>query len=359
MNPVLKVGIVGLGYWGPNLTRNFSSLPGSEVAALCDIDQERLRVISAKYPGVPTFNSVEEMLAAAEIDAVVVATPLRQHYAIVRAALFAGKHTLVEKPLASSVKECVELTKIAESRGLTLMVGHTFIYSSAIEAINDMILAGEIGEIRYINSQRLNLGIFQTDINVVWDLAPHDLSIILHLLRDSPRFVNCQGCAHLVPSIEDVANISLSFDRGQFATIQNSWLEPRKVRQMTIVGTKKMIVYDDIEPLEKIRVYDSRVDCPPHYDSFDQFHYAYHYGNSYIPRIIQTEPLKKMCQHFVDSVTHESRPISCGLRGTEVVRVLEACSKSLVTGGSRVSIPARAHFNELARPVERAAHTNH
>ena len=195
---------------------------------------------------------------------------------------------------------------------------------------------GDIGEIRYINSQRLNLGLFQQDINVAWDLAPHDISIILHILGETPDTVNCQGNAHVTPGIEDVTNMSLSFGDKRFASIQSSWLEPRKVRQMTIVGSRRTIVYDDLEPREKIKIYDVHVERPPHYDTFAQFHYSYHYGDLYIPHIQQEEPLKILCQHFLDCIEKGNRPLSCGRQGTELVRILEACSESLAAGGAPV-----------------------
>ena len=264
MSHGLSIGVVGLGYWGPNLARNFSQLQGCILKALCDLDPERLEKMRSFYPAAASYSSFEAMLRDADLDAVAVATSVPHHFPVAKAALLAGKHVLVEKPLAASVAECEELIDLARTRRLTLMVGHTYLYSASIQMIKRIIDSGDIGEIRYINSQRLNLGLFQKDINVVWDLAPHDISIILHLLGRTPDFVNCQGNAHITPGIEDVSNLSLSFQSGQFATIQSSWLEPRKVRQMTIVGTRKMIVYDDIEPMEKIRIYDTRIERPPH-----------------------------------------------------------------------------------------------
>jgi predicted dehydrogenase len=340
MNRALSIGVVGLGYWGPNLARNFSQLQNSRVGALCDLDPERLEKLRRLFPGVPQFSDVKDMLEHADVDAVAVATPVPHHFPVAKAALLAGKHVLMEKPLASNVDECHELINLAESRGLTLMVGHTFLYSAPIQMIKKIIDAGELGSIRYINSQRLNLGLFQKDINVVWDLAPHDISIILHLLGTMPNFVNCQGNAHITAGIEDVSNLSLSFESGQFATIQSSWLEPRKVRQMTIVGTRKMVVYDDIEPIEKIRIYDTRVDRPPHYDSFGEFQYSYHYGDSFIPYIEQSEPLRQMCQHFIESVRTSSPPLSNGQSGLDVLRILEASSESLEQNGAAVAIKA-------------------
>ena len=236
------------------------------------------------------------------LDAVVIATPVKHHFSLAKASLLAGKHTFIEKPMASSSAECEELIDIAESNGLVLMIGHTFLYSAPVRKISEIVQAGDIGDIRYINSRRLNLGLFQKDINVAWDLAPHDISIILHILGEFPLTVNCQGNAHVTPDIEDVTNMSLTFRHKRFATIQSSWLEPRKVREMTIVGTRRMIVYDDLQTHGKIRIYDVRVERPPHYDTFAEFHYSYHYGDSYIPHIKQEEPLKAECQHFLDCI---------------------------------------------------------
>lgn len=334
----LSIGVVGCGYWGPNLVRNFDALAQANVQALCDKSEKRLAHMHARFPEAAQFKNFDEMLSKADLDAVAVATPVHTHFKLAKAALLAGKHVLVEKPMASSVAECDELNKIADEKGLTLMVGHTFLYSEPIHRIAEIISMGDIGEVRYINTQRLNLGLFQKDINVAWDLAPHDISIILHVLGQLPESVNCQGNAHITEGIEDVTNISLNFSGKKFATIQSSWLEPRKVRQMTIVGTKRMIVYDDVEPREKLRIYDVRVERPPHYDTFGQFHYSYHYGDSYIPHMHQEEPLKVLAQHFVDCIRKGNRPISCGHRGAELVSILEACSESLAAGGAAIPV---------------------
>jgi predicted dehydrogenase len=345
MNHGLSIGVVGLGYWGPNLARNFSQVPGCGLGALCDLDLDRLEKMRPLYPGIARYTCFEQMLADADLDAVAVATPVPHHFPVAKAALLAGKHVLVEKPLAASVAECEELISLADGMGLTLMVGHTFLYSASIRMIKKIIDSGDLGEISYINSQRLNLGLFQKDINVVWDLAPHDIAIILHLLGRMPDFVNCQGNAHITPGIEDVSNLSLSFKSGQFATIQSSWLEPRKVRQMTIVGTRKMIIYDDIAPMEKIRIYDTRIERPPHYDSFGEFHYSYHYGDSFVPYIEQSEPLRQMCQHFIDGIVTGNRPLSCGRSGLEVLRILETSSKSLKANGAAVKVEVPVEFH--------------
>jgi predicted dehydrogenase len=332
----ITVGVVGCGYWGPNLVRNFNALPNAQVEAICDLSEERRNHMGTLYPEATLYDDYDEMLATAELDAVVVATPVKTHHPLAKAALLAGKHVLVEKPMASSTAECAELVELAESRGLTLMVGHTFLYSEPVRKIKEIIAQGDIGEINYINSQRLNLGLFQKDINVAWDLAPHDISIILHVLGESPEMVNCQGNAHITPGIEDVTNLSLNFRNKRFATIQSSWLEPRKVRQMTFVGSRRMIVYDDLQPLEKIRIYDMRVERPPHYDTFGEFHYSYHYGDIYSPRVAQTEPLKVLCQHFLECIVEAKRPLTCGRQGMELVRILEASSESLARAGSPV-----------------------
>ncbi len=337
MKPPIVVGVIGCGYWGPNLARNFKSLPNCTLRAMCDLSQARLQHFRAVYSDVEVMTDHTQFLNGVGLDAVVIATPVKDHYSLAKASLLAGKHTLIEKPMASSSVECEELIEIAQQKGLVLMIGHTFLYSSAVRKIVEIIEAGDIGDIRYINSRRLNLGLFQKDINVAWDLAPHDISIILHILKEFPVTVNCQGNAHVTPHIEDVTNMSLTFRHKRFATIQSSWLEPRKVREMTIVGTRRMIIYDDLQTHEKIKVYDVRVERPPHYDTFAEFHYSYHYGDSYIPHIQQAEPLKAECQHFVDCIETGEQPVTGGREGLELVRILEAASASIKANGSPVT----------------------
>jgi predicted dehydrogenase len=260
------------------------------------------------------------------------------HFPMAKASLLAGKHTMIEKPMASSSEQCEELVDIARKQGLVLMVGHTFLYSPAVRKIKEIVDRGDLGDIRYICARRLNLGLFQKDINVAWDLAPHDISIILHLLNEQPYSVNCRGSAHVTPGIEDVTSMSLSFHKDRSAIIHSSWLDPRKVREMTIVGSKRMIVYDDVAQQEKIRIFDARVERPPHYDTFAEFHYAYHYGDTYAPYLKQEEPLKTECQHFLDCIQNGKEPLTSGQRGTELVKILEASSKSLKLGGSPVEL---------------------
>jgi predicted dehydrogenase len=353
MKDSIDVGVVGCGYWGPNLLRNFKALPNCRVKAMCDASEERLKHMRSLYPDVEGVKDFDGLLNGAGLDAVIVATPVRHHYSLAKASLLAGKHTFIEKPMASSSAECEELIQIARSNGLVLMVGHTFLYSAPVQKITEIVQAGDIGEIRYINSRRLNLGLFQKDINVAWDLAPHDISIILHVLGEKPETVNCQGNAHVTPGVEDVTNISLSFRHKRFATIQSSWLEPRKVREMTIVGTRRMIVYDDLQTGEKIRIYDVRVERPPHYDTFADFHYSYHYGDSYIPHIRQEEPLKTECQHFLDCIESGAEPLTGGDAGLELVQILEAASKSLKQQGAPVPLARQSEGSLFLRRADR------
>jgi predicted dehydrogenase len=341
MKKTISIGLIGCGYWGPNLIRNFRSLPNCRMRIMCDLNEARLQHMRSLYPEIEGITDFEQMLKS-DIDAVVIAAPVRFHYPLAKASLLAGKHTLIEKPMASSAQECEELVEIAERMGLVLMIGHTFLYSSAVRKIVEIIQSGDIGEIRCINARRLNLGLFQKDINVAWDLAPHDISIILHVLGEFPVAVNCQGNAHVTPGIEDVTNMSLSFRHKRFATIQSSWLEPRKIREMTFVGTRRMIVYDDLQTSEKIRIYDARVDRPPHYDTFAEFHYSYHYGDVYVPHIKQDEPLKVECMHFLECIEKGMRPISSGRDGLDLVRILEASSQSLKSNGGAVALPHSA-----------------
>jgi len=348
------VGVVGCGYWGPNLVRNFKGLSDCHMRAICDVSEGRLKHMKSLYPDVESVTDFEHMLNGVGLDAVVLATPVKHHYSLAKASLLAGKHTLIEKPMASSSAECEELIEIANRNGLVLMVGHTFLYSTPVQKITEIVQAGDIGEIRYINSRRLNLGLFQKDINVAWDLAPHDISIILHVLGELPQTVNCQGNAHVTSGIEDVTNISLAFRHKRFATIQSSWLEPRKVRDMTIVGTRRMIVYDDLQTHEKIRIYDVRVERPPHYDTFADFHYSYHYGDSYIPHIQQEEPLKAECQHFLDCIERGAKPLTSGHEGLELVRILEAASASLKERGAPVSLEQSPNLTSFLRRAETA-----
>ena len=348
MNSPISVAVIGCGYWGPLLIRNFKGLADCTLTAICDSREDRLKHLAGLYPELRCVKDFTEFLNDPTIDALVIAVPVKNHYALAKASLLAGKHTFVEKPLASSSAECEELIAIAQQKGLVLMVDHIFLYSSPVRKIREIVEAGDLGDIRYINCRRLNLGLFQKDINVAWDLAPHDISIILYVLEEFPIAVNCQGNAHVTPRIEDVTNMSLMFRHKRFATIQSSWLEPRKVREMTIVGTRRMIVYDDLQTHEKIRIYDVRVERPPHYDTFAEFQYSYHYGDSYIPHIQQEEPLRTSCQHFIDCIVQGTEPETSGHEGLDLVRVLEAASASLKANGASIPLSPPAPRQKMS-----------
>jgi predicted dehydrogenase len=341
----IKVGVVGCGYWGPNLIRNLRQSPGCELKLICDTNQSRLNHMQRLHPGVGTTSRFEDLLNGADLDAVVIATPVRFHYEMARACLSAGKHVFIEKPMARTEAEAEELASFAEHQKLVLMVGHTFLFSPAVRRMKEIIDSGDVGEVQYIAARRLNLGLFQKDINVAWDLAPHDLSIILHLLDEQPVSVSCQGSSHVTRGIEDVTMMYLTFPKNRCAFVHNSWLDPKKVRQMTVIGSRRMIVYDDTEPLEKLKIYDARVEVPPHYDTFAEFTYSYHYGDVYVPYIKQDEPLKLECQHFLECIREECAPIAGGQQGLEVVRILEAAGESLRQQGASVPISAVSQWN--------------
>src|SRR5215472_1331845 len=335
---MLNVGVVGCGYWGPNLVRNFRQAADCELKVLCDSSELRLSHMRRLYPELATTHQFEDLLKDSRLDAIVIATPVRFHYSMAKAALSVGKHVFIEKPMARTEAEAAELVSLAQRQGLVLMVGHTFLFSPAVRRMKEIISAGDIGEVQYIAARRLNLGLFQKDINVAWDLAPHDISILLHLLDELPVSVSCQGSSHVTKGIEDVTMMHLSFAKNRCAFVQNSWLDPKKVRHMTVVGSQRMIVYDDTEPLEKLKIYDARVEVPPHYDTFAEFTYSYHYGDAYVPYIKQDEPLKLECQHFIDCIRKRREPLTSGRLGLDVVRILEAADESLKQQGASVSL---------------------
>jgi len=354
MKKTLNIAVVGCGYWGPNLVRNFRSLPDCVVTTICDVSQDRLKHLKGLYPDVETETNYENLLNDPTLDAIVIATSVKHHYPMAKSSILAGKHTFIEKPLASSVAQCEELVALAAQKGVILMVGHTFLYSPAIRKIKEIVANGDIGKIRYISARRLNLGLFQKDINVAWDLAPHDISIILHIMGEAPLSINCRGTAHITPGIEDVTSMNLHFSDEKSAIIHSSWLDPKKIREMTIVGSERMIIYDDVAQQEKIKIFDARVERPPHYDTFAEFHYAYHYGDMYSPYIKQDEPLKTECQHFLDCIRTGKTPLTDGNKGLEVVRILEASSASLKLQGAPIKLEPRA----TPPPVAPARNTN-
>jgi predicted dehydrogenase len=339
---MIGVGVIGAGYWGPKHIRNFSQLQGARVTMVVDLDPERLAVTRSQYPGVRLSTDYQEALLSQDVDALVVATPVSTHFRFAREALLAGKHVLVEKPIAASSAEAEHLVEIAERRDRVLMVGHTFLFNPAVRVLRDLVRSGELGEVYYAHTQRLNLGLFQRDINVMWDLAPHDLSILMYVLGMDPVAVSAHGSACIQPRIEDVAYLNVAFVTGVRAEIHVSWLDPSKVRRVTIVGSKKMAVYDDVETLEKIRLYDKGVEAPPRTGSFGEFQLSYRYGSITIPYLPSTEPLRLECEHFLECVRTGSTPLSDGHQGAQVVRVLETAQASLDDGGRMLPISGGA-----------------
>lgn len=311
---------------------------GVRMKAVADPDPVRRLRASSMFPSVEPVASTEELIADPSIDAIVIATPVHTHYELVKASLIAGKHVLVEKPITTSVAKSEELTTLAEDLGLILMVGHTFEYTPAVNYIHDLIEKGELGRTMYIRSQRVNLGQHRTHVNVLWDLAPHDISIILHLLGSMPTHAAAMGRAHINEKVDDIVSVNLEFDDNIMANIILSWLDPRKVREMTIIGSDKMLVYDDTSNTEKIRIHDKGVDYPAEYRSFGEFQVSYRYGDIISPTLENFEPLAVQSDHFVECIRTNKTPRSDGHSGTRVVRVLAAAQLSLNTGGERIAL---------------------
>jgi predicted dehydrogenase len=334
----MKIAVIGCGYWGPNFVRNFIQSNKIEQVICCDLDQKRLDRMKGLYPSVEILKDFKELLDRPDLDAVVIATPVKTHHPIAKEFLSHGKHVLVEKPFTHSYDTALELIKLAEEKEKVLMVDHTYEYTAAVNKIRSIIENGELGKILYISCVRANLGLFQPDINVVWDLAPHDISTILYITGEPPTSVNCQGKAHFHSEIEDVATTTLNFRNGVIAFIHSSWLDPNKIRRTTIVGSRRMLVYDDIEPQEKIKIYDKGVEVPPYYDTFAEFQFSYRYGDIHSPRIEDYEPLKKECEHFITCIQKGMCPLSDGYSGLRVVSILEAANKSIKQKGKAVPI---------------------
>lgn len=337
---MVRIGVIGCGYWGPNLIRNFSHLKGSQVLVCSDLGEDRLNHMRSLYPQIETTTDYRRILGRKDVDAVVVATPPETHERLSVEALRAGKHVFVEKPLALSASEGTRMVDEANKAGRVLMVGHTFVYTAAVNKIKEVIASGELGEIFYISTTRVNLGIFQENINVVWDLAPHDVSILNYILDAAPESVATQASCNIRKNIEDVAFLTLRYPGDVLAHVHVSWLNPNKIRSTTVVGSKKMLVYDDVSALEKIRIYDKGVTVTPHYDTFGEFQLSYRYGDILIPRLDDAEPLKVACQHFVDCVEKGTAPRSSGVHGLNVVRVLEAAVESIREDGRLISVEA-------------------
>jgi predicted dehydrogenase len=347
----VNVALIGVGYWGPNLARALADIPGCRLGTICDADEARLKRLGRLHPESRLTADFATVLDDDEVDAVVIATPVATHYDLARQALQAGKHVMVEKPLATTSAHCEDLIRIADERSLRLMVGHVFLYNAAVRKVKDYIDSGELGEIRYVYSQRLNLGQVRRDVNALWNFAPHDLSILGYWLDAQPDHVIARGYSFIQPGIEDVVFMTLDFPNAVGANVHISWLDPHKVRLMTVVGSEKMITYDDVSADARITIYDKGVTKKAvetgganggpslgAFASFGEFQLLLRAGDVLIPKVEFTEPLRVELQHFVESVADGTVPLTDGRHGLGVVRVLEAAQRSLDTGGARQSV---------------------
>jgi predicted dehydrogenase len=336
INARMRVGVVGLGYWGPNLLRVLSEREDVEVAWLCDLDEERLRRVARRYPAAQTTRRIGDLHADDDLDAIVIATPVFTHYELARASLLAGKHTLVEKPLAPSTGEAEELMALAEDVGRTLMCGHTFLYSPPVRAVGKMLQEGVLGDLYFISSSRVNLGLHQRDVSVIWDLGPHDFSILLSWLGELPSKVRASGRAAVVPGIYDVAFVTMEFPSGVLANVELSWLAPSKLRRTVLVGSKKMVVYEDGSQ-EPVRVFDHGVvyEDP---ETFGQYHLSYRTGDITSPKLSTEEPLAAEIESFLSRSRTASHGDGDLALARDVVRLLEAADRSLLGGGAEVEL---------------------
>ncbi len=333
---VTRIGLVGYGYWGPNLLRNLQELPHAKVVTVCDLQEDRLKGLLKRYPALKLTTKYKEILNDSTIDAVVVATPISTHYKMASLAINAGKHVLVEKPLTATTQEAVNLTRLARRNNRILMVGHTFEYNPAVLKIAELLKSKALGKLLYIDSVRVNLGRHQSDgRNVIWDLAPHDISIILNWVGETPNRVSAWGRSFIQKGTEDVAFVRLEFPSGILAHIHVSWLAPTKIRRITAVGDKKMVIYDDLESVEKIKVADRGAHLNP---SSQELRVGYRMGDIVSPHVEVGEALSRECHHFVDCILRNQNPQTDGERGIQVVRVLEAADKSIKKGGVMVSL---------------------
>ncbi len=334
---MIGIGVVGCGYWGPNLVRNFASQGDCEVRVACDRDPARVAAVRKHFPFLRSATDVRELLEAPDVDAVVICTPLETHYPLASAALAAGKHVLVEKPLCGSVETAHVLVEQAERSGLVLQVDHTYLYGGAVRKVREIVERGDLGQLLYVDCVRVNLGLFQQDTNVVWDLAPHDVSIILHLVDQQPVTVTAIG-AHHFGKVESQAYIALRFADGLIAHMHVNWLAPVKVRSTLIGGSRRMIVYDDIEPSEKIRVYDKGVTFSDDAHTRAEALVDYRMGDMFAPYLDKTEPLARMCGAFLTAIRTGRPSLSTGRHGVAVVRVLEAAQQSIRKNGEPVAL---------------------
>jgi predicted dehydrogenase len=335
---VIGVGIVGYGYWGPNLVRNFVETAGSHVVAVCDLRPENLAAVSRRYPAVRTTGNFSELLNDPGIDAIAVATPVRSHFPLALAALEVGKHVLIEKPMTETVQQARQLIDVAEQRNRVLMVDHTFVYTPAIRKLRELVASDELGEIYYYDSIRVNLGLFQHDVNVIWDLAVHDFSILEYVLADHPIAISANGASPVQQSPESIAYISLFLGSGTIAHINVNWLAPVKVRQVLIGGSQKMVVYNDLEPSEKVKVYDKGVVLTDNPDKIYQMRVGYRSGDMWAPQLSTREALATEVEHFIDCIENCCKPDTGAAAGMRVVELLEAATKSMAQRGQPVEL---------------------
>lgn len=334
----IRVAVVGCGYWGQNLIRNFADLDNAELAAVCDFNLNALARVKRRYPGVDLKNNYIDVLADARIHAVVIATPVSTHYQFAKQALLADKHVLVEKPLATSTKQVLDLIELSEKRNRTLMVDHTFIYTGAVREMKSLIDSGDVGDLLYFDSVRINLGLVQSDTNVLWDLAPHDVSIMDYLCLKEPVSISATGIKHLRCPFENIAYVAARFDGNFIAHFHLNWLAPVKVRKTMVGGTRKMITYDDLEPEEKVRVYDKGITITCDSERREKLLAGYRNGDMLAPQVDKGEALRLMAYEFVQSVTQERLPVTDGYAGYRVVRLLEAAQRSMELQGQPVEL---------------------
>jgi predicted dehydrogenase len=336
VSDAVKVGVLGVGYWGPNLVRNFVEHEGAEVAYVCDRDQAALDRVTRRFPWLRTTTAYDVVLGDSEVDAIAIATPVSTHGFLARNALRAGKHVLVEKPLAASAAEALDLIELARRRHLVLMPGHTFLYSPPVNLVREYIASGELGEIFFISTSRVNLGLHQPDVSVAWDLAPHDFSILRYWLAERPTTVNAISRCCIIPSVPDIAFVNLGFPSGTIAHVELSWLAPSKLRRTTVVGSRKMVVYDDTST-EPVRLFDSGAALRDP-QSFGEYRMTYRTGSIISPRVEPVEPLLMEVGDFVQSVRTGCAPRSNAELGLDVVLTIEAVERSLAAGGGPIDV---------------------
>jgi len=335
---MIGIGVIGYGYWGPNLVRNFAETPDASVVAISDLNPKRLESIRGRYPSVETTTDCSELLSDSRIDAIAIATPVSTHFELALRALRAGKHVLVEKPLATTSEQSLRLIEEANRRNLVLMVDHTFVYTPAVRKIKELVVGNRLGDIYYYDSARINLGLFQHDVNVLWDLAVHDLSIMDYVLPSQPRAVCATGINHVSGEPANIAYLTLFFDSSLIAHIHVNWLSPVKMRRTLIGGSRNMIVYDDLEPSEKIKVYDRGIAINNNTENLYQMLIGYRTGDMWSPQLDTTEALRAEAQHFVRCIEGTDRPLTNGEAGLRVVEILEAATQSMARRGRLVEL---------------------